>query len=68
MLQPDAVLLTSDVARLCNVSGDTVRNWERQGRLPARRTLGNVRLYAGSDVLRLQQELAARETVEASTP
>ena len=58
MLQPDSYLLTSDVARVFDVSGETVRQWERSGRLPAARTTGGVRLFAGRDVLRLQQERA----------
>lgn len=57
-LQPDDSLLTSDVARLFRVSGETVRDWERQGRLPAIRTIGGVRIFSGHDVLRLQRDRA----------
>ena len=56
MLDPEAVLLTSDVARLFNVSSEAVREWARHGRLPARRTVGGVRLFAGRDVLQLHQD------------
>jgi hypothetical protein len=65
MLSSDTLLLTSDVARLCAVSGETVRQWERQGRLAALRTLKGVRLFAGADVSRLLEEREARETVAA---
>lgn len=52
---PDTLYLTSDVARVFQVSAETVRDWERNGRLPAKRTLGGVRLFEGRDLVRLQQ-------------
>jgi DNA-binding transcriptional MerR regulator len=61
MVAPDTLLLTSDVARLAAVSGETVRQWERQGRLSALRTLTGVRLFTGRDVSRLLEERDARE-------
>jgi predicted site-specific integrase-resolvase len=63
MLQPDSLLLTSDVARFLHVSAETVRHYERQGRLAARRTLGGARIFAGGDVLRLRDERAAVRSV-----
>jgi excisionase family DNA binding protein len=39
-------LLTSEVARLLELSNDTVRHYERTGRLPANRTDGGVRLFS----------------------
>jgi excisionase family DNA binding protein len=55
------LLLTGSVARLLNVSAETVRLWERTGRLPAIRVDGRVRLFERRDVQRLarERELAA---------
>jgi hypothetical protein len=64
---PDALYLTSDVARVFHVSAETVRDWERQGRLPAKRTLGGVRLFEGRDVVRLQQ-IRAASTSDSARP
>lgn len=58
-LQP---LLTSQVARRCGVSPDTVRFWERSGRLPASRTQNGVRLFDPATVERFASaRQAARE-------
>lgn len=47
-------LLTSgDAARVANVSVDTIRAWNRAGKLPAIRTVGGVRLFNLDDVHRL---------------
>jgi DNA-binding transcriptional MerR regulator len=62
---PDALYLTSDVARVFRVSAETVRDWERSGRLPAKRTLGGVRLFEGRDVVRFQQTREASVSGEA---
>ncbi len=56
MFDPDSLLLTSDVAKVFAVSSETVRQWERHGRLAATRTLGGTRLFPGSDVHELQRE------------
>lgn len=56
-----AALLTGDVARILEVSPDTVRLWERQGRLPALRTVRGVRLFDRRDVERLATERRAME-------
>jgi excisionase family DNA binding protein len=56
-------LLTSEVARLLNVSPETVRIWERLGKLPALKTSRGVRLFDRRDVERLARE---RRTVEHS--
>jgi len=58
MVNAESLLLTSDVARVFHVSAQAVRQWERQGRISALRTLGGTRLFRGSDVLRLQQQRA----------
>jgi DNA-binding transcriptional MerR regulator len=52
----DTPLLTNEVARICGVSPATVRLWERNGRLPALRTAGGVRLFARKDAERIAGE------------
>lgn len=47
----NAPLLTSEVARLLNVSSDTVRLWERRGQLSATRTDHGVRLFSRAQVI-----------------
>ena len=51
-----APLLTSEVARLCSVSSETVRYWEKTGRLPAINTAAGGRLFARDAVERLARE------------
>jgi excisionase family DNA binding protein len=51
-------LSSGDVARLASVSVETVRAWERRGKLASARTAGGIRLFARIDVERF---LAARE-------
>ena len=58
-------LCTSDAARLAQVAPDTIRMWERMGRLPAIRTAGNVRLFQRDDVLRVAEERAASRQAHA---
>ncbi len=57
-------LTVGDVAKLLNVSSDVVRLWEREGKLPAVRTQGGVRLFTQKDVQRLAGERAARRAVK----
>jgi hypothetical protein len=59
------LLLTGDVARILQVSAETVRFWHRTGRLPAQKTAGGVRLFSGRDVERLGRERRARVTTNA---
>jgi len=60
---PQAIdpLLTSEVARILEVSSETVRVWERLGRLPALKTGRGVRLFDRRDVERLVRERRALE-------
>ena len=62
-------LLTSEAARLLEVSAETIRLWERSGRLPAIKTALGIRLFDYDAVLELarerQRERAARESVAA---
>ncbi len=51
-------LSSADAARLLGVVPATVRQMERSGRLPARRTTGGIRLFRQEDVERLARERA----------
>lgn len=57
-------LLTSEVARILEVSSETVRVWERLGRLPALKTGRGVRLFDRGDVERLAAERRAMDHSE----
>ena len=59
-MEEPVFLLTSDVARALKRSVQSVRHYERSGRLPAQRTPDGTRLYRADDVRRLAQELAER--------
>ena len=52
----DAPLLTSEVARIGGVSSETVRLWERTGRLQAERTASGVRLFSRAAVERIARQ------------
>ena len=54
-------LLTGDVARILDVSAETVRFWERIGRLPALKTERGIRIFNRDDVERLAHERQATE-------
>jgi len=51
------LILTSEAARLLGVSAQSVRQWERTGRLPAMRTAGGVRLFSRAAVEELRRSL-----------
>lgn len=55
----DISLMTKAVARRFDVTPDTVRFWERTGRLRATRTEGGVRLFAPKDVERFARDRGA---------
>jgi excisionase family DNA binding protein len=56
------LLTTSDAARQLGIAANTLRVWERTGRLPAIRTASGVRLFARADVDRIAAERATRST------
>ena len=56
----DQLLTTSDAARLLKRSPDRVRDYEREGRLPAQKTRSGQRLFKVSDVERLAQEIGEK--------
>ena len=55
------ILSTSTAARELNVAAQTVRLWERTGKLPAVKTTDGRRLFSRSDIEKLKRERAARE-------
>lgn len=57
----DELLTTSDAARLLIRSVDSVRDYEREGKLPAQRTRSGQRLFKASDVDRLAEQLGSRK-------
>ena len=61
-------VLTTEAARILNVSQETVRQWERRGILPAHKTARGVRLFDRRDVERLarERERAGRVSAPAS--
>lgn len=49
--QPQADLMPiGEAARLLGVSVSTMRRWEREGKISARRTLGGQRRFSRSDI------------------
>jgi excisionase family DNA binding protein len=62
------VVLTSEAARIIGVSAQSVRQYERSGRLPAVRTGTGVRLFKRADCEQLRQarENARRESRSAA--
>lgn len=63
----DTYLSVADAARLLGVVPATVRQMERDGRLPAQRTAGGMRLFRREDVERVVAERASQLT-EPQTP
>lgn len=47
----------SKAAKLLQVSPDTLRNWEKQGKLIPSRTAGGARRYSRSELLVLRKEI-----------
>ena len=54
------VMLTNDVALYLGVSAETVRQWERTGKLAAARTPTGVRLFRRTDVEALKKARESR--------
>jgi excisionase family DNA binding protein len=48
-----------EAARLFGVSVETLRRWDRQGRIKSIRTLGGQRRFARTEVERVKAEAAA---------
>ena len=58
----DQLLTTSDAARELNRSVDRVRDYEREGKLPAQKTRSGQRLFNASDVNRLAKRLESTKS------
>jgi excisionase family DNA binding protein len=56
---PTAFVLVSEAARILKVTQQTVRLWERTGRLSATRASGGVRVFDRLEVEQLAAERAA---------
>ena len=54
------ILSTSTAARELSVAAQTVRLWERIGKLPAVKTTDGRRLFFRSDIEKLKRERAAQ--------
>jgi DNA-binding transcriptional MerR regulator len=52
-------VLSSEAARLIGVSVQTLRLWERSGRIAPRRGAGGFRLYSRAECLRISDERRA---------
>jgi excisionase family DNA binding protein len=64
----DDFLSAADAARLLGVVPATVRQMERDGRLPAQRTAGGMRLFRREDVERLRDARTARHQTARCIP
>ena len=54
-------LTTCDVAKILGRSVDRVRDYEREGKLPAQRTRSGQRIFKVSDVEALAKKLGSRK-------
>jgi len=52
-----------EAAATLGVRVETLRRWEREGRLRSTRTAGGQRMIAGSEVARLMAERSARQPI-----
>lgn len=57
----EEILTTCDAAKVLDRSVDRVRDYEREGKLPAKRTRSGQRLFKASDVEALAKELGIRK-------
>jgi excisionase family DNA binding protein len=60
----DDFLFTAEVARLLGKSAETVRLYERRGKLPAQRTSRGIRLFRRADVLKLLEAMTSNAPQE----
>ena len=57
----DNLLMVSQVGRMLNRSAESVRSYEKAGKLPAIRTSDGKRLFRESDVRELAAKLQAKD-------
>ena len=60
----ESLLTVNDVAKMLNRSGESVRGYERQGKLPAIKTLRGLRLFKEKDVREFAGKLCAKRVRE----
>ena len=60
------LIFTGQAALICQVSPQTIRWWDRIGRLSAIKTVNGVRLFDRHDVERLARERESRRAVPVS--
>jgi excisionase family DNA binding protein len=70
VIDPPAVLTTSEVSRLLCVSPNTVTRWAREGRLPCRLTLGGHHRFERQVIEEIRESLnrATTDRVASMTP
>jgi excisionase family DNA binding protein len=57
VIEPPAILTTSEVSRLLGVSPNTVTRWAREGRLPCRLTLGGHHRFERAVIEQIRERL-----------
>ena len=57
MLITGKFISISKAAKILQVSPDTLRNWEKQGKIEASRTPGGARRYSSLELLALKKEI-----------
>lgn len=55
------ILGVKDVAKICDVTPATVRNWDRAGKLKAQRTSSGMRIFNKSDIEKFARERETRK-------
>jgi len=55
-MNDETFLTVTEAARILNRSGESVRNYERRGILPATKTARGIRLFRQADVLALAKK------------
>ena len=70
VIDPPAVMTTSEVSRLLGVSPNTVTRWAREGRLPCRLTLGGHHRFERRVIDEIRDSLnrAGTDGVALTTP
>jgi excisionase family DNA binding protein len=68
IIDPPAVLTTSEVSRLLGVSPNTVTRWAREGRLPCRLTLGGHHRFEREVIEKIRETLSRTATERALVP
>lgn len=63
----DQLLGVADAARMLGVVPATVRQMERDGRLPAQKTASGVRIFRREDVARLASEREQHRLLDTGT-